>query len=120
METGIYENELFESYVLLPEQVTSLAAADSPEHRFMRVVLEDALKGYQRYKDKKSLRARRLFQEDEKWFRSADVSWPFSFENICMALGLDAQAVRKELFRKDSKVKVPMINLITYHRTKIG
>lgn len=121
METGVYENELIEPDTLLPEQFTSVSAVvDSPERRFMRVVLEDALKCYQRYKGKQSRRARQLFQEDEKWLRSTDTTWPYSFENICMALDFDAQAVREALFRKDSRVQVPKISLIIYRRRKIG
>lgn len=29
-----------------------------------------------------------------RWFRSHDVTWPFSFESICATIGLDADAVR--------------------------
>jgi len=37
--------------------------------------------------------------QDKKWFYGEDRSWPFSFLNICEALGLDPAFVRKGLRR---------------------
>jgi hypothetical protein len=31
------------------------------------------------------------------WFASTDRRWPYSFENICAALGLDADGIRRRL-----------------------
>src|SRR5262249_14598525 len=31
------------------------------------------------------------------WFASTDRRWPYSFENICAALGLDARGIRRRL-----------------------
>ena len=31
------------------------------------------------------------------WFASSDRRWPYSFENICSALGLDAGGIRRRL-----------------------
>ena len=31
------------------------------------------------------------------WFASTDRRWPYSFENICAALGLDAGGIRRRL-----------------------
>ncbi|TSC69539.1 MAG: Uncharacterized protein G01um101470_1042, partial [Parcubacteria group bacterium Gr01-1014_70] len=92
-----------EPSTLLPEQFTpSPAVLASPERRLMRAVLEDALNAYWKYKGMGSRKARRLFQEAMEWFRSTDGSYVFSFENICMAIDLDAQAVRERLFYHDS------------------
>ena len=38
-----------------------------------------------------TVRSRRLFEETAEWFDTSDVSWPFSFENICDALRLEAE-----------------------------
>jgi hypothetical protein len=36
------------------------------------------------------------------WVTSTDRAWPFSFENICEALDMDPQRVRRELVRSAS------------------
>src|SRR5262245_59769294 len=38
-----------------------------------------------------------LALQAERWVRSDDQTWPFSFENLCAALGLDAPALRAAL-----------------------
>src|SRR5436309_1876605 len=42
-------------------------------------------------------RARRLRDEVDAWFAADGEDWPFSFVNLCYALGLDASAVRRRL-----------------------
>jgi len=34
------------------------------------------------------------------YLRSTDRAWPFSFENLCDALGLDAGRLRRELYQR--------------------
>jgi hypothetical protein len=36
-------------------------------------------------------------QQDKRWFNSNDRTWPFSFLNICDAIGIDPSCVRKHL-----------------------
>lgn len=110
----------FEPDTMLPEQFTLPAADASPERRLMAAVLEDAIKVYLQYKGMNSRKACCLFREVEEWFLSTDMDWPYSFENISAVLGLDTQAVRGRLLRKDSPVRIPEIGLTTYYRTKIG
>jgi hypothetical protein len=38
-----------------------------------------------------------LALQAERWVRSKDESWPFSFANVCAALGLDAPRLRLAL-----------------------
>ena len=33
----------------------------------------------------------------QEWFADHDAHWPFSFENICESLGVDADAIREAL-----------------------
>ncbi|HYV56245.1 MAG TPA: hypothetical protein VE911_01815 [Candidatus Nitrosopolaris sp.] len=40
-----------------------------------------------------------LAAEARAWFMTSDPRWPFSFVNICDALELDADRVRRQLFR---------------------
>jgi hypothetical protein len=40
---------------------------------------------------------RRAYLEAKAYLESPDRSWPFSFENICEAVGLDANGIRRGL-----------------------
>ena len=40
---------------------------------------------------------RRAYLQARAYVESPDRSWPFSFENICEAVGLDADGIRREL-----------------------
>lgn len=98
---------------VLPWQFFSPQRIDTGAKRLMLAVLEDAVNMYQKYKGKHSRRARRLFKETEEWFRSHDVMWLYTFENICDVLGWDAQAVRKALLGVDSRAKRPMVDMVS-------
>jgi hypothetical protein len=63
----------------------------------MRAVLDDALRCYQGRVVRTTRRARRLAQEAEAWLFDNDERWPFSFVNVCRALGLDPDYVRRGL-----------------------
>jgi len=82
---------------LLPEQFHGTPThADSSygEAALMRAVLEDAIHCLQKSAGRK---AQRLAREAEQWLFTDDHRWPFSFINICGALGLDAEYVRSGL-----------------------
>lgn len=40
-----------------------------------------------------------MFRDAETWFESEDTAWPYSFANICQALGLEVTYVRAGLRR---------------------
>jgi hypothetical protein len=40
-----------------------------------------------------------LFRETAEWFESHDDSWPFAFENLCAALALEPEWIRRLLRR---------------------
>ena len=65
----------------------------------MAAVLEDAIRTFCRCAASQTVRSRRLFEDTAEWFDTSDVSWPFSFENICDALGLEAEWIRRLLRR---------------------
>ncbi len=88
--------------LVLPAQYQTGFRNDSslcPEKRLMLAVLEEAVGDYQRYLVATGNEARRLFQDAEDWLASEDVEWPYSFVNICNALGLDVGYVRAGLTR---------------------
>ncbi len=44
----------------------------------------------------------RSFDEAFDYVASTDRAWPFSFENLCDALGMDAECLRRELQCEES------------------
>lgn len=70
-----------------------------PEKRLMLAVLEDAIMSLQKYALGKSRREKLLFREAEEWILESGSEWPFSFENICDALGLSPDYIRYGLAR---------------------
>ena len=92
----------FEPETILPSQLldaSHLGAARQPEKRLMLAVLEDAVGTFQKYAGATSRRSRRLHAEAEEWFADQDVTWPFAFRNICQALGLEPEWLRRGLER---------------------
>lgn len=96
------------SEFILPEQFFgnivqsgSRSAEDNSELRLMLAVLEDAVFIYQKpaLGQSKAGRKRRAFWEVEEWIGSNDLSWPYSFLNICRALSIDPDYLREGLRR---------------------
>lgn len=77
--------------------LASLALCSAPETRLMIAVLQDALATFQRGLDTSTRKEIEKFREVDRWFRGRDDDSPFSFENICGSLGLDAGCVRERL-----------------------
>ncbi len=93
-------SKLFEPDLITADQHRDRVRAevtDQPEVRLMLAVMEDAVATYQRYATEASGRSRRLFEEAESWIDSTDTSWPYSFENICAALRVEPQRIRRGL-----------------------
>jgi hypothetical protein len=67
------------------------------EVALMRAVLDDAIHCYQQQFTIQTQRARRLAKEAEAWFWDNDERWPFSFVNVCRALGFEPEYVRRGL-----------------------
>lgn len=62
-------------------------------------VLEDAFDCFGKQFVTNAREALRLAREAERWFFSNDPHWPFSFVNICTALGLNPEDIRRKLRR---------------------
>ena len=77
------------------------ARVRQPERRLMLAVLESAISEWLLRRDARVAprhEARVTVDEDlPGWFASTDRRWPYSFENICGALGLDAAGIRRRL-----------------------
>lgn len=91
--------QLLPPAAVLPEQFYgSPSHTDSSrgELALMRAVLEDAVHCFQKTQGSEALR---LAKDAEQWFFSVEQRWPFSFVNVCAALGLSAEYIRVGLQR---------------------
>lgn len=89
-----------EPAAVLPAQLGGAFAKGAglqPEKRLMLAVLEDAVTVFLR----ESVRDARGLSPDlrdaEAWIASEEIEWPFSFVNICRALGFEPSAIRRGL-----------------------
>lgn len=89
-----------------------------PERKLMLAVLEDAIICLQRYRNAKSGKHRRWYQEAVVWVSDENDYGVFSFENVCAACGLDAEYLRMGLSKwvkqanTASRLKIPQRNRI--------
>lgn len=93
---------MLEADIIVPSQFFDRIRAErssQPEKRLMLAVMEDAITTFQKSVHGATRRQRRLLKETEEWVGSPDTSWPFSFENICAALDIEADYLRTGLRR---------------------
>jgi hypothetical protein len=69
----------------------------------MLAVLEDAVRTVTTCERTYGDRIRRRVREAEAWFAADDREWPFSFLNICQAIGVEPDRVRAWLARQASR-----------------
>jgi len=122
---------LIEPEIILPSQFYDRFRGRSileGERRLMLAVLEDGIMCYQKYANATPPRARRLFQEAEKWLLDESDSGPFSFESICAFFSLTPSYFRQRLksWRQEllsqppeNVVKVARVRLRAARRHKI-
>jgi hypothetical protein len=70
-----------------------------PEKRLMLAVLEDAFYCLQKFSLARNSRGKKAFHEAENWLSTDRQDWPFSFSNVCDALGFEANYIRYGLLR---------------------
>jgi len=95
IRTGSYGTRCF-------REIGSLAESDmlgmygtgdlQPEKRLMFAILLDAVDCFQEHAEDD-----RLFKETEEWIFEDDHEWPFSFINICEAVDMAPEYLRKGL-----------------------
>ena len=81
-----------------------------PEKRLLHAILEDAVTSCRLYFAATNKHHKKLFRDARQWILSRDDKWLFSFENVCAALGLDAQCLRDglaHLERKNDRSALP-------------
>ena len=70
-----------------------------PERRLMLAILSDAIVLFQQCGVNVRANRRREVRETERWILSDDQRWPCSFVNVCSALGLAHEPLRRMLLR---------------------
>ncbi len=93
-------------HTMLPTQYHRRADARvaEPHKRLMAAVLQtvvDDFRGsvYRQTRGYETPVCRRGVQKASAYVASTDRTWPFSFENLCEALGLNAGSLRQELHK---------------------
>ena len=85
--------------LVMPSQFFPEGGDGPGERRLMRAVLKDALTVLFKYDATQDRRGQRLLADAQHWLESDDADWPFSFVNVCDALGLDPSCVRERVAR---------------------
>jgi hypothetical protein len=87
----------FDQFGADPDEDVSPSVPESPERRLLLAVLLDAIVCVQRIASTPPGQRRRELEESKRWIRSDDCTWPYSFVNVCEALGLAHQPIRRAL-----------------------
>jgi hypothetical protein len=95
-----------------------------PELALMAAVLQDAIRSFCECSGSRGVRSRKLFAETSQWFASRDHDWPFAFESICAALGIEPDWIRRLLrgwldgtgSKQDRPAAVPRLHLASRRR----
>ena len=93
-------SHLLQPDTLLPSQYFAALrrkGCHEPERRLAIAVLQDAVDCFQKHLCSHDRKARQLYLDAEEWICSDDRSWPFSFENICDLLQINAEYLRRGL-----------------------
>src|SRR5947207_1438531 len=91
---------LLQPDTLLPSQYFAALqrkGAHEPERRLVTAVLQDAVDCFQKYLHARDRKAHQLYLDADEWISSEDRSWPFSFENLCDLLQINAAYLRRGL-----------------------
>jgi hypothetical protein len=94
------EGRLFQPDIMLPAQYFTLLrkqAPQGPEYLLVTAMLQDAIECFQKYRFAIDETGRELFVDARDWIASDDRKWPFSFENVCAILNLNAEYLRRGL-----------------------
>ena len=97
---------------VLPAQISGGVRWDadtSGPRALMLAVLEDAVRCIENGRRQRRFGARRLAAEAEAWVRCDRADWPFSFLNVCEALGIAVDAMRSRLLMRHHHRPAPSV-----------
>ena len=91
---------VFQPEILLPSQYYEALHKRhllEGEKLLMFAVLEDAVEGYMKFLKSSTKKGQARFHEAEEWINRRDKLWLYSFENVCEALDIDPDYMRRGL-----------------------
>lgn len=81
---------------------TETYTAATSESDLAAGVLKQVAQDLRRFHGQASAVERELYLDAYRWLASEDVSWPFSFLNVCQLLNLAPESLRQELLGDQS------------------
>ena len=100
--------DVFDPDIILPAQhfaAIQRKKYPSGEHRLLVALIQDAVECFQKHLHARDSKRRQLFLDAESWIDSEDDRGVFSFNNVCMLLGMNPDYVRQGLIAWRDKVK---------------
>ena len=76
---------------------TEPPTAAAPEERLAAGVLDQAAQDLRRFETATSGVERELYVDAYRWITSNDLSWPYSFVNVCESLHVSSEMMRADL-----------------------
>ena len=74
------------------------ASSLEPEKELAGGVLRQAASDLRRFRESANAVGREIYWDAHSWFNSNDTTWPYSFLNVCQALGISPEDIRGEVF----------------------
>ncbi len=93
---------VFQPEVMLPVQFYDALRRKHElegEKLLMFAVLEDGVETYMKKLNSPTRRGQNRFREAQEWIEREDKQWLFSFDNVCEALDIDPEYMRRGLKR---------------------
>jgi hypothetical protein len=110
MWPGVVYEETLDEELVLPVQFRELWSGVGPdrgETELMVAVLSEAAADIRRYRFARRRDHQRLFVKAYDWIMSDDMTWPFSFLNLCHTLGFSPEALRETILDVREPVAMP-------------
>jgi hypothetical protein len=92
--------DVFDPDIILPTQHFAAIMRKkypSGEHRLLVALIQDAIECFQKHMHARDAKRRQLFLDAQGWIGSEDDRAVFSFNNVCMLLGMNPDYVRQGL-----------------------
>ena len=92
--------DVFDPDIILPAQhfaAIQRKRFPSGEHRLLVALIQDAIECVQKHIHARDAKRRQLFLDAQSWIGSEDDRGVFSFNNVCMLLGMNPEYVRQGL-----------------------
>lgn len=110
--SNLEDSDIFAPDAMLPSQLFAPRnGLSEPERALMVAVLEDAVRCLLNHCRAADSEKRELYRSAIQWFRSTDRHELYTFESVCIILGLEPTYVRRRLFAERDRrlVSAPSI-----------